>query len=128
MAIALGLMLGLASTARAQGSMNAFGGYPAGITTGSQSGFYPGGYLGPYSTTAPYVPPTTRYGPSYSRYYSSGFYGGIPGTVTYGNGVDLSARSAYPYGTPGYNSSYGGSPMYYQGPAVRGWYGGRPYR
>jgi hypothetical protein len=42
--LATGLMIP-PMRARAQDAMNAFGGYPAGITTGSTYGFYPGGYV-----------------------------------------------------------------------------------
>jgi len=97
--------------ARAQDGLNAFGGYPAGITTGSSYGFYPGGYrqgYAAYPTTSGYaVAPQTRY-------YSSGFYGGTPGTVTYSPGVNFSSANAayYGYSTPL-------NPVYSAAPGVR---------
>jgi hypothetical protein len=109
--IAGGLVLGLAPTARAQTDMSGIGGVPAGITTGSQYGYYPGGYNGPYSSANSVYTMAPR--PNYtSTYYSSGFYGGVPGTTTYGPGVNYSASTAYPGGTYGYASSYGRVPAY----------------
>ena len=126
--VAGGVVLGLASSATAQtNSLNAFGGYPAGITTGSQYGFYPGGYNGAYSSgNSVYriAPPVGT-----STYYSSGFYGGVPGTTTYGPGVNYSATTAYPNGTYGYSSSYRAVPSYSypvrQGGPLRRMWGGR---
>jgi len=134
--MAAGLVLADVPSATAQ-ELNAFGGYPAGITTGSTYGFYPGGYRQSYSGygTTPGV-----------TYYSSGFYGGTPGTTTYGPGVNFSSPNARAYGysapiypsgryMPSYGSSYaprygygyggysGGSGMY-----RGGMYGGRSYR
>jgi len=112
------LVLALASSADAQtNSLGGFGGYPAGITTGSQYGFYPGGYNGSYSSANSVyrVAPA----PGTSTYYSSGFYGGVPGTTTYGPGVNFSSSTAYPYGTYGYSSSYGSYPVRSRG-MIRG--------
>jgi hypothetical protein len=123
--IAGGMVLGLTSSASAQINGMGFGGYPAGITSGSSYGFYPGGYNGPYSSaTTGYV---MRPSGGVSTYYSSGFYGGVPGTTTYGPGVNYSASSAYPYGTYGYSSSYGGYRVQPRGP-IRRMMGGWRYR
>jgi len=126
LAMAGGLALFSATDANAQ-DLNAFGTYPAGITTGSSYGFYPGGY------GQTYVAYPSRRGGYYVAprvsYYSSGFYGGTPGTATYSNGVDYSAGSAYPYGyTPRYGTvpytSTNPSTVYYR----RGLFGRRSYR
>jgi len=126
LAMAGGLALLPTTAANAQ-DLNAFGTYPAGITTGSSYGFYPGGY------GQTYVGYPARRGGYYVaprvRYYSSGFYGGTPGTVTYGNGIDYSTGSAYPYGyTPRYTTGAYVSPVpstvYYR----RGLFGRRYYR
>jgi len=133
--MAAGLVLADVPTATAQ-ELNAFGGYPAGITSGSTYGFYPGGYRQTYSgySSTPGV-----------TYYSSGFYGGTPGTTTYGPGVNFSSpnAAAYGYSSPMYSGtryapSYGyGSyaPRYSYGTtyARPGWsrgglFGGRSYR
>lgn len=101
---AAALVLAPAIGANAQDALNAFGSYPAGITTGSSYGFYPGGYRQGYSS---YPAPGGSYVVPQTRYYSSGFYGGVPGTVTYGPGVNYSAPSAgYYYGSsvPTYRS------------------------
>jgi len=123
-----GLTLALGTTARAQDSMGAFGSYPAGITSGSSYGFFPGGYrqgyVGVPAASGYYMAPRTTY-------YSSGFYGGVPGSVTYGTGVNYSApgTAGYGYRTPVYPSARYGS---YHAPATgvyrRGFMGGRGYR
>jgi hypothetical protein len=105
--IAGGLVAGLDSTASAQNDLNGFGGYPAGITTGSQYGLYPGGSNGYYSSSSVSTPAPT---PGSSTFYSPGFYGGAPGATTYGPGVNYSASTAYPGGTYGYAGSYGRPP------------------
>jgi len=133
--MAAGLVLADVPAATAQDSLGSFGGYPAGITSGSTYGFYPGGYRQTYSGSA-MSPGVT--------YYSSGFYGGTPGTTTYGPGVNFSSPSAAAYGYsrpvyPGtaYAPSYGYSyaPRYGYGTysARPGWsrgglFGGRSYR
>lgn len=90
-----GLTLALGSTARAQDSLGSFGSYPAGITTGSSYGFFPGGYQRGYVG----VPTTSGYALApRTTYYSSGYYGGVPGTVTYGTGVNYSSPNAAYYG------------------------------
>ncbi len=88
------LLLVQASAANAQLSMNAFGGYPAGITTGSPSpygiysqGYYTERYGYPFSYNYQVSP---IYGTSYTvpggaGYYSSGYAGySAPGTYAYG--------------------------------------------
>ena len=100
-----GFVLGMASLARAQDSLAAFGGYPAGITTGSDYGFYPGGY-------APAVPPAW---PGTTTTYSAGYYGLVPNTVS--PGVPYSPyTSSYPlYSYPSarpYAPYYGAAPTY----------------
>jgi len=118
--------------ARAQ-DLATFGDYPAGITTGSQYGFYPGGYRQTYS---PYSTPSGYAMAPRVNYYSSGYYGGTPGTTVYGPGVDLSSpnAAAYGYSAPyygGYRSvpSYGYR-TYTTRPGLmgRGWMGRRGYR
>lgn len=126
---AVGAMaLALGATAQAQDSLGSFGSYPAGITTGSSYGFFPGGYrpgyVGVPTTSGTYLAPRTTY-------YNSGFYGGVPGSVTYGAGVNYSApRPPYYYGAaPVYPSARYGT---YYAPATgvyrRGLFGGRTYR
>jgi len=130
--MAAGLILASVPAATAQ-DLNFFGGYPAGITSGSTYGVYPGGYRQSYSgySTTPGV-----------TYYSSGFYGGTPGATTYGPGVNFSSPSAaaYGYSTPVYPSarympSYGYAPRSYGYSTYstrpgwsRGLFGGRSYR
>lgn len=116
------LVLAFGIDAKAQDGLNAFGGYPAGITTGSSYGFYPGGYrqgYAAYPTTSGYaVAPQTRY-------YSSGFYGGTPGTVTYSPGVNFSSANAgyYGYSAP-LNPVYSTAPRYnYYSPGYSTGYG-----
>jgi len=120
-----GLVLAVVPAAFAQQGMSGFGGYPAGITTGSTYGFYPGGYR------QSYVPAPTASGYTMSprvTYYSSGFYGGTPGTTTYGPGVNLSSpnAAAYGYSTPAYSgTTY--APSYRYAPGYgSGSYYGRP--
>jgi hypothetical protein len=119
-----------APAASAQDSVNAFGGYPAGITTGSPYGFYPGGYgqgVAAYPTAGGYA-----YGPRVS-YYSSGYYGGTPGTMTYRPGVNFSAGNAasYGYASPRYAMPYTYTPSYGtyypSGMYRRGLFGRRTY-
>jgi len=129
-----GLALAVVPAAFAQQGVGGFGGYPAGITTGSTYGFYPGGYR------QSYVPTPSASGYSMAprvTYYSSGFYGGTPGTTTYGPGVNFSPpnAAAYGYSTPGYGgtmyaptSRYApgyNSGTYYARPGWSGMYGGR---
>jgi hypothetical protein len=121
------MVLGLTSSASAQVNGMGFGGYPAGITSGSSYGFYPGGYNGSYSS--PVNGFTMRPSGGVSTYYSSGFYGGTPGSVTYANGVDYSARSAYPYGyTPRYTTAPYTTVVPTNGYYRRGLFGRRYYR
>src|SRR5829696_7328658 len=112
LALATGLVLVDVPAATAQ-ELNAFGGYPAGITTGSTYGFYPGGYR------QSYVPTPSASGYTMAprvTYYSSGFYGGTPGTTTYGPGVNFSSpnAAAYGYSTPAYRGTmYAPTSRYY---------------
>jgi len=108
------LLLSASSSASAQ-DLNGFGSYPAGITSGSAYGFYPGGY-GPA-----YVPGRTASGYTTAPgvvYYSSRYYGGTAGATTYGPGINYSSPNAAAYGygpaatvtapyayTPGYRYS-----------------------
>jgi len=127
MVIAGGLLLAAAHTASAQDSLGSFGTYPAGITTGSQYGFFPGGYR----TNAPMYRTPSGYLTSGPTYYSSGFYGGTPGTTTYGPGIDYSSPNAAAYGysaplyrSTTYPSTYGTT---YVQPVRRGLFGRRTY-
>jgi len=100
-----GLVLASGGMAVAQDSMAAFGSYPAGITTGSSYGFFPGGYRQGYVG----VPTTSGYALApRTSYYSSGFYGGVPGSATYGTATNYSAgyygTPAPAYGTYGYGA------------------------
>jgi len=118
-----GLMLAVAPAAKAQ-DLGSFGGYPAGITTGSQYGFYPGGYR---PTTTTYRTRSGYVSTPGATYYSSGFYGGTPGTTIYGPGVNLSSPNAVAYG---YSAPIGGVPVYspttvYTTPVRRGLFGRR---
>jgi len=126
--MAAGLVLAEAPGAFAQDSLSAFGGYPAGITGGSTYGFYPGGYR------QSYVPSSSASGYSLAprvTYYSSGYYGGTPGTTAYGPGVDFSSpnAAAYGYSAPVYPTTryaapaYGYAPSYGYGTTSvrRGW-------
>jgi len=114
--MATGFLLVELPAASAQEGFSGFGGYPAGITTGSTYGFYPGGYRQSY---VPY-PSSTGYSVAPRvTYYSSGFYGGTPGTTTYGPGVNFSspnaAASGYSaplYATPRYAPTYRYAPSY----------------
>jgi hypothetical protein len=124
-----GLVLALTTAAAAQTTLGDFGGYPAGITTGSPSGanwsgFYglnPGGYplrsynqpysfygsnyvlpqTGGYNTGYySYRPaPTYSYRPGVTNYYSSGYYAPGPGTRTYAPGTTYYAPGTTAYGT-----------------------------
>jgi hypothetical protein len=92
--LAAGALLLVERPAGAQ-NLNSFGGYPAGITTGSSYGFYPGGYAPTYST---YSTPAGAVTMARPTYYTSGYYGGTPGTVVYRPGVNLSSPNAAAYG------------------------------
>jgi len=138
-----GLVLALGATAHAQDSLGSFGSYPAGITTGSSYGFFPGGYrqayMGVPTTSGYYMAPRTTY-------YSSGFYGGVPGSATYGSGVNYSAPGARYYGaapvypSPRYGTYYAPAARTYYAPSAGTYYapaagsyrpglfGGRSYR
>ena len=138
LALATGLVLVDVPAATAQ-DLGSFGSYPAGITSGSTYGFYPGGYRQSYSaypsasgyTMAPRV-----------TYYSSGFYGGTPGTTIYGPGVNVSSSNAAAYGySAPVAPATGYAPSYRYGYAPRsygsgygtystrsGMFGGRSYR
>jgi hypothetical protein len=128
MGLAAAFLMASAQAANAQDSLDAFGSYPAGITTGSQYGFYPGGYRpnpSTYRARSGYVvaPRPT--------YYSSGFYGGTPGATTYSPGINYSSPNAAAYGyaaplygTTTYPSTYGTT---YARPVRRGLFGRRTY-
>lgn len=127
MVLAGGLACVAAPAASAQ-DLGAFGGYPAGITSDSAYGFYPGGYRQNYTT---YRTPTGYVASPRVTYYSSGFYGGTPGTTAYSPGVNFSSPNAAAYGysaplygTTGYVPSTG---TYYATPARRGLFGRRTY-
>jgi len=100
-----GLVLALGTTASAQVSLNTFGGYPAGIAVGSPYGSVAGGY-GQIYMGVPNGPGTYRgagtsfYNSGYSGY--SSYYGGLPGTATFGTTVNYLAPTVGYYG--GYNS------------------------
>jgi len=129
--VAGSLLLGPAIAANAQDSMNAFGGYPAGLTTGSAyggnwSGFYglnPGGvplntYNQPYNANGAnysYMLPGSN---SATNLYSSAYVtpgstsaGYAPGTTYAGSPYAYGARPAYTTTYPRYYS-YGSSPYY----------------
>jgi len=100
------LLLAQASTAHAQLSVNAFGGYPAGITTGSPSpyGIYSSGvvterygYPFTYSYRAAPVYGTSYAMPGSGTYYNSGYAGyAAPGVTSYGAASPYSSATVYP--------------------------------
>src|SRR5947209_6231945 len=96
LAMATGLVLAEVPAASAQDTLaGGFAGYPAGITSGSTYGFYPGGYRQTYTP----APAGSGYAATPGvTYYSSGFYGGTPGTTAYGPGVNFSSPNAAAYG------------------------------
>ncbi len=121
MLMAGGLVLGMASLASAQDSLNAFGGYPAGITTGSNYGYYPGGYspIPPISVQPSWLGTTS---------YSAGYYGMAPNTVNpstmYSPYTSSYPLYAYPSASS-YAPYYGAAPTYVwpRGGVLRGMIG-----
>jgi hypothetical protein len=117
MLLAGGLVLGQASFARAQNSLNAFGTYPAGITTGSpapygldSSGFYGMNYGYPFTYS---TQPFSYYGSNYlapnAMLYNRGYGGYLnPSTGYYSRGYSAySVPGSYDvYSYPTYGSSY----------------------
>ncbi len=124
MLLAGSLVLGQASFARGQNDLNAFGTYPAGITTGSpapygldSSGFYGRNYGYPFTySTQPYpyygsnylAPNATLSKPGYGGYSDSN-----TGYYTRGYSADTAPGSYYPLGYPTYGSS-SRSPGYFR--------------
>jgi hypothetical protein len=147
LAVLGGLLLGQASTARAQNDMNGFGSYPAGITTGSPAtydpfarGYYEERYGYPftysyqsypmYGATSAVPRATTFYGSGYSSYTYPGTYAGFPSNAyaypSYGYGFP-SYRYAYPsygyaYLAYGYTSRYWSPSYSYGRPGLYGGY------
>lgn len=135
MLLAGGLVLGQASFARAQDAINAFGTYPAGITTGSPApyGLYSNGSYGmnygyPFTySTQPYpfygsqymAPNATLYNPGYTGY-------GLPNTYSRGYGLYSTPGSYTTYSYPAYGGTYGSRGVLRSGGAFsryrwRGW-------
>jgi hypothetical protein len=107
--LGVGLVLGMASSAGAQTSLGDFGGYPAGITTGSPSGANWSGYYGLNPGGYPlrsYNQPYSFYGSNYVLPQTGGFN---PGYNTY--------RPPVYYNPPSQPRYYNYSSMYYAAPA-----------
>jgi hypothetical protein len=111
-----GLVLGLASAAEAQ--MGGFGGYPAGITTGSTSGANWSGYYGLNPGGYPLM--------SYNRPYS--FYGSnyvLPQTGGFNTGYSTYGQPNVYYGANNYvprTGPYAYRPTYSYRPGVTNYY------
>jgi len=140
---AVGLILGMASLARAQDTGFGFAGFPAGITTGSDYGFVPGGYAAapPATSYRPTYPGTTSYGtgsyrPAYpgTTSYGTGYYGTTPGAVypgqtSYSAGYYGLVPNTVNPGTTYYPNSYTSSSPLYAYPSARSYapyYGSAP--